>query len=262
MTQIHSLPAGSLARTTITRDLIIAFTPYLQGMARSAWRRHGCPAGADGLLDVESAAREGLLNAITRWRPGLSKPIIHLAARWILGTATTEARRLADGCVAIPQKVRRLCGAYRSLGEQHSPDLPTFLARSNSQLRTQRIVRYLAQSEFTKNQSLSTPGLQLTSESVSFETIADIDCVRDVLLCECTARQRLVFYLKFPELVISAKDVGAFTRGDGTLVWASLSLARDIRGNLARIAPIIGVSRERVRQIFSELLRYIRRKLE
>lgn len=262
LNRIHSSPASSLVRARLTRDLVIAFTPYLRGMAKSVWRRHGSPAGLDGLLDVESAAREGLLRAVARWQPGHSKPIIYLASRWILGSAKAEACRLADGCLAIPHKVRRLRVAYRALRKQGSPELNTLLARSSSQLRTRNIVRYLAQSEGHSTLSLSTPGVDPAAESTSLETITDIARIREVLLNECTVRQRLVFYLKFPELVVVADDVGEYTHQDGRHIVPTLNLATSIGGDVARIASIIGVSRARIHQILSELFKKLRRKLD
>lgn len=214
----------------------------------------------DGLEDVESAARQGLLNAVERWQPGRSKPIIYLAAKWISGTAKSEACRLANGCVMIPQKVRRLSRSYRTLKEEDSPQLKNFLAKSKSRRSTRDIVRYLAQSEFEGSRSLSIPGIEPTAESACLETIGDIARIRGVPLNECTTRQRLVFYLKFPELVITVGDVGEYTRCDGKRVVPSVTLARTIRGNMAAIAPIIGVSRERIRQILSELFERLRRK--
>lgn len=262
MTRLHMSPVGSFARARVTRDLVVAFTPYLGGIAKSAWQRYGSLGRLDGLKDVESAAREGLLNAIERWEPGRSKPIIHLAAKWISGAAKSEACRLANGCVMIPQKVRRLSRSYRALKEENSPRLATFLAKSNSRRSTRDIVRYFAQSEFQCSRSLSTPGIEPTAESACLETIGDIARIREVLLHECTTRQRLLFFLKFPDLVVTTSDVGEYTRGDGTRVVPSLDLARTIRGNMAAIAPIVGVSRERVRQILSELFERLRRRLD
>jgi len=262
MTKLHASPAGSLARTRITRDLVVAFTPYLGGIAKCAWRRYGCPGRMDGLEDVESAARQGLLNAIERWQPGRSKPIIHLAAKWIAGTAKSEACRLANGCVMIPQKVRRLSRYYRTLQAEGSPRFKTFLAKSHSRRSTRDIVRYFAQSECQSSRSLSVPGIHPTAESACLETIGDIARIRDVLRNECTTRQRLVFYLKFPELVITAGDAGEYIRCDGKRVVPSVTLARTIRGNMATIAPIIGVSRERIRQILSELFQRLRHRLD
>lgn len=258
--------AQGTARDRIACEIMQAFDGYLKQMARSVWRRYGRLKGSHGLRDIESAGREGLVLAMKNWHPDRSKPLVHLASVWISGSCKAEARRQGRGAVDLPHKVRRLTKTYRdfcavseqSVAEDH-------LLSSRSTKRTRQVVRFLSQAE-SSTLSLSVPlpkGTDAGSGNLAddLETSDAIESIRQCLVATCSARDRLIFYLLHPDTVLRSTDVGTVVTKTGTQIVATSQLADAIQGNLGVIGKMLGLSRERVRQIDQEAFQKIRAKL-
>lgn len=258
--------APSTTRDRIACEIIRAFDGYLKQMAHHVWRRYGRLKGSHGLRDIESAGREGLVIAMQRWHPDRGKPLVHLASVWISCSCKAEARRQGWGAVDLPPKVRKLTKVYRDFcagGEQSIAE--DQLLSSKSTVSTRRMVRFLSQST-SPSLSLSIPlptGIDPTPGDLAddLETSDAIESIRQCLVATCSARDRLIFYLLHPDTVLRSTDVGRFVTKMGTQIVATPQLAEAIQGNLGVIGKMLGLSRERVRQINEENFRKIRRKL-
>ena len=82
-----------------------------------------------------------------------------------------------------------------------------------------------------------------------------MQAIRAALLgWRCSARERLVFFLLFPNTPPVAGEVGiVITRTGETIDPATLDVER-IDGRLSKIGDVLGLTRERVRQIRGETL--------
>jgi DNA-directed RNA polymerase sigma subunit (sigma70/sigma32) len=85
--------------------------------------------------------------------------------------------------------------------------------------------------------------------------------IREVLFRSYSPRERLVFFLLFPNLPLAANEVGTVITRTDKVVDATTLDVRGIDGRLARIADILGITRERVRQIRGETLVKIQTRL-
>lgn len=266
MNQFFLAPPHSAERARITGEILHAFDPYLKSIARHTWVRFRRLKGLHGLADIESAGREGLLQAIHRWHPDRSKPIVHLASVWISTTCKSEIRRQFRGAVDLPPKVRGLSRAYRALRDcGKASEAEDLLRSSGSRDHTCQIVRYLSQATTA---SLSLSILPPTETAwVSGNLSDDLDLtdvvssIRQCLLDACSARDRLIFYLTHPDVVLSCSDVGAVESTTGASITVTPELAQSTKGNLSTIGKMLGVSRERIRQINQETFLKIRRRL-
>jgi RNA polymerase sigma factor (sigma-70 family) len=263
--EFHRAPT-STARDAAITAIVGAFSTYVGVISRSWWRRFGRIRGGDGLQDVESAGRQALLIAIRKWRPSFEKPFIHFAAKWISESCKTEVARLQQGSVTVPLRVRLLCREYR-LVAQDGGLRDEFLERLHLRDSTKTAVRFLAQSSpcpfvsVDLGETDGEPPFQLSSDQRPVPETAEISeqlaAVRQVLFTRCTPRQRLIFQCLFPEVSLTAADIGEINGRDNAPIDVARIIASSETSPVA-IARLLGISRERVRQLQNETILKIR----
>lgn len=254
--------SSSATRDTALKEIVDAFGPYVRLISKSWWRRFGRIRGDDGLHDIESAGRHGLVISAHRWQSAFGKPFAHFAGKWIAESAKGEAARLAEGMCRLPPKVRRLCTEFRQLREQGPAAPEALLASSNARQKTKLLVRVFAQSIFGTDLSLDAPVGEF-DDAPLFAGIADaqlsipdavertelFERVRNTLMAQCSSRERLIFYLRFPDSPLRSFEVGEVLTKHGHTINVSGLDPVQIGGRRNRIATVLGLTRERVRQI-------------
>ncbi len=265
---------NSTTRDTALTEIVEAFTPYVRLIARSWWRRFGRIRGDDGLREIESAGRHGLLISAHRWQPVFGKPFAHLAGKWIAESAKGEAARLAEGMCRLPPRVRMLCTEFRQLREVGAAASEAFLASSNARQKTKLLVRVFAQTIFGADLSLDasvgegddTPliaGIADAQLSIpdAVQRTEFLERVRFTLMAQCSSRERLIFYLRFPDSPLRSFEVGEVLTKQGDIVDVSGIEPAQIGGRLNRIATVLGLTRERVRQLHCQTMGTLRTHL-
>lgn len=265
---------NSAARDTALTEIVEAFTPYVGLIARSWWRRFGRIRGDDGLREIESAGRHGLVVSAHRWQPAFGKPFDHLAGKWIAESAKGEAARLAEGMCRLPPRVRMLCTEFRQLREVGAAASEAFLASSNARQKTKLLVRVFAQSIFGADLSLDAPvgggddtpliaGIADAQLSIpdAVQRTEFLERVRFTLMAQCSSRERLIFYLRFPDSPLRSFEVGEVLTKQGDIVDVYGIEPAQIGGRLNRIATVLGLTRERVRQLHCQTMGTLRTQL-
>ena len=264
---------ADMDRSVATTEICVQFSPYVQHIARSWWRRFGFVHGHYGLEDIESAGRHGMVIAIRKWRSHFQKPLVHLASRWISEMCKAQAAHLSQGGCDLPPRVRKLCTDYRHLRRTApAASLDALLKGSGARETTKRLIRYFGQSDTERGLSLAPTPLtdrishpliaSLKAEQLPVPSAAefseDMETIKAILLTKCSPRQRLVFFFQFPNLPLSAEDVGAVSTKAGAVIdVAGLELTAQ-RATLCKIAEVLGLTRERVRQINVETMTKLR----
>ncbi len=268
--EFHAAPTPA-ARDAALAEIVTAFGAYVGVIARSWWKRFGRIRGADGLQDIESAGRHALLIAVQRWRPTFGKPFAHFAGKWVSESCKTEVARLQGGTVQVPLRVRLICREFRSL-DPNGGGRDEFLRRHRLRDSTKKAVRFLAQAGPRPCVSVDAGvtedelPFQLPCNERSIPAAAEmseqIETIRHVLLTRCTSRQRLIFHSLFPEIQLTACEIDDVYGKDGLPVDFSSSSSGTRAGKgkttLATVAALLGITRERVRQLQNETILKIR----
>lgn len=257
------------ARDRALAAICTAFDPYVRQIARTHWRRSRRVNHGAGLADIEGAGKLGLLTALRRWRQQLGKSFIHFASRWISGSCKSAARQLSHGAVLLPLKVYRLRREYRTMNGVKQRE--TLLHRSRSRNSTLHIVRYLAQSESaypvnlkSEHPDSSTAEILHADEptaATQAETSEQVERMRLVLLNRCSARERLIFFINFPDWPLAEHEVGEVADKCGNPIELTEIKTIAHSGNKAAIGRLLKITRERVRQISHETLQKLRAAL-
>ncbi len=266
LSEFHAASTAA-ARDAALTEIVAAFAAYVGVIARSWWRRFGRLHGNDGLQDIESAGRHALLIAVQRWRPCFEKPFVHFAGKWVSESCKTEVARLQEGTVPVPLRVRLLCREYRSLDPDGS-SRDEFLHRHRLRDSTKKAVRFLAQAGPRQYVSVDVgetedmPPFQLPSNSrpipATAELLEQLEAIRQVLLTRCTSRQRLIFHCVFPELRLTVREIGDVHRKDGMPIDPASIRTGKGKTTFATMAALLGITRERVRQLQNETMLKIR----
>jgi RNA polymerase sigma factor (sigma-70 family) len=273
---LRDATSSSADQSEATAQICTALEPYLHQIARAWWKRFRHVHGHAGMEDIESAGRHGLLLALKKWRPDFQKPLIHLASRCIAEACKTEAIRLSQGACELPFKVRRLCTKYRHLRDTGTTEeRMSLLSGSHSRRSTLHIVRYFGQSDSdgglsldispTLDRSINPAIRNLKADQISppefAERSEDMETIRTVLLGECSPRERLIFYLRFPNDPLALCEVGNVVNKRGDLIEPILENGRLVSGRFCEIAELLGLTRERIRQLNNGLFTKLRTKL-
>lgn len=96
----------------------------------------------------------------------------------------------------------------------------------------------------------------------SIQQIETIAKIRTVLETRCSSRERLIFYLRFPNLPLRACDVGMVETRQGLPIDVAGLPVFEIDGRVSRIAAVLGLTSERARQIATATLLKLRARLE
>ncbi len=247
--------------------------PFIQQIARSHWRRWDRIQGKTGFADIESAGRQALLMALQRWRPDFNKPLAHYASRWITESCKQEAACLSQGACTLSWRVKVLCQKYRALSTAgHIQEREALLRHTRVRKVTALAVRYLAQAETTQALSLDCKrsdgeeGISLPADGIAPDTQADISeqvrAVRRFLLQQCSARERLIFFLCIPETPLSAEEIGDVMHKKGHRIPIERADLNEYRDTLSTIGELLGMTGERVRQIQAVTLEKLRTILQ
>ncbi len=140
------------------------------------------------------------------------------------------------------------------------------LRSSASSASTCKIVRFLGQAPSLTPLSISLPlhsgnVLEGGDHADDLANSSTMQSIRGLLFSKCSSRERMIFYLVFPEVALSAEDVEALATKDGALLRATPGMAREINGNAQAIGRKLGVSGERIRQVLHGTLEKIRKYL-
>lgn len=262
--------AEQAVRDRAVSDLCAEFDAYVRRVGDSWWRRFRRIDGEAGRNDITAAGRVGLMVAVRRWRPEPDKRFVHFASIWISESCKTEAVRLTQRACEIPRQVRQLVATYRALPTTGT-ERNALLKAAPMRCKTKRLIRYLGQAGCDRPVQIDCAPSDPRFEPIALTLAADeptssaiverseiLDKVRQVLLTKCSPRQQLVYFLMHPNISIEADDIGAVFAKDGTRINVRAATVGTRLRRYQLIARLLGLSRERIRQIYGDVLTRLR----
>ncbi len=254
-----------------------AFEEYITHIAKHRWKQFARVRGDDGFQDILSAGREGLITAMNNWEPKHRKPLSFLASKWVTQSCKQEAVNLSQKTLKLPSRIQKLCAEFHRLKttgqESQAEDM---LANSRSRKKTQSVVRELAGNHYLDALSLDTSycdGEDANSptlgESLSNgenpnsvnERVDLMNLIRHILMKKCSSRDRFIFFMKNPNTVLDASDIGDVYDQHGNAVKVPQNPDEFGKGKLHHIGHLLKITRERVRQLLEEITQKLKREL-
>jgi hypothetical protein len=242
----------------ILHSLVAGFSDYVGWIARRRWKQFRYIGRTHGLEDIILAGRHGLILAITKWQPWHGKPLSHYASKWITYGCLHEALSMAYGGAVLPHHSQKILATYLHVCEANGrAEAERFLRSTRTRERTRALVREQCswsgprmvsldrrqQGSYTRHKELSLLDT-IPDEAGGIGTIEAlnlVDTFRSFLLVQCSQRERLIVARLHPNTVLGyGPEVGRLGMPSGGPLKPSFGL----------LAAELGVSRERVRQIY------------
>jgi len=250
-------------KALILEALLDGFSRYIRQIAKRRWQQFRKIQGDDGLEDIIAAGRLGFITAVHRWLPTVGKPISHYASKWISYSCLGEAVALAQGQMRLPAHIERLIATYRAIREVHGVAKADEALRSAKiRERTLHLIREIVSGPGRRMVGLDGPiiggpaeGTEMQLHDVladpaqgmhSVETANLLVLIREYLMTHCTPRERFIMASLHPESLSEEVDGRALRAGP----------------TYATVAEHLGLSRERVRQIYNEVKGRLRAHLK
>jgi RNA polymerase sigma factor (sigma-70 family) len=250
-------------KAVILEALLDAFSRFIRLIAKGRWNQFRRVRGEDGLEDIIAAGRLGFITAVHRWLPTVGKPISHYASKWISYSCLGEAVALAQGQMRLPAQIERLIATYKAIREIHGAEVAdATLRKSKIREKTIQLIREIVSAPGRRMVGLEGPilgGLAEGTEMRLHDVLADptqgihsieaanmLVLIREYLMTQCTSRERFIMASLHPESLSDEVDCRAL-RASPTYATA---------------AEHLGLSRERVRQIYNEVKGRLRAHLK
>jgi RNA polymerase sigma factor (sigma-70 family) len=241
-------------RGLILESLLGGFSDFIRQIAKGRWQQFRNVQGNAGLEDIIAAGRLGFITAVHRWTPTSGKPISHFASKWVTYTCLGEAVALAQGQLKLPVRIERLIATYKAISEIHGTARADEALRSSKvRERTLHLIREIASAPGRRMVGFDGPILGGPAEGTemrlhdfltdptqgihSIEAANMLVLIREYLMTHCTPRERLIMVSLHPESLSEEVDGNALRSGP----------------TYAAVSEHLGISRERVRQIYNEV---------
>ena len=256
-------------RSDILHSLVAEFSNYVGWIARRRWRQFRHIGGTHGLEDIVLAGRHGLILAITKWQPWHGKPLCHYASKWITYGCLHEALGMAYGGAVPPHRFQKILATYSDVCEAHGrAEAERFLRSTRTRERTRALVReqcswsgprVVSLDQQERGSCTRDEGLPLLdtipdeAEGIcTIEALNLVDTFRSFLLAQCSQRERLIVARLHPNTVLNF----------GTEVERlEMPYGGPLKPSYGLVAAELGISRERVRQIYEGIKRRFRTHL-
>ena len=252
-------------RNRAIEEIAQAFQKYVRFIANRRWTDAGRVGGEKGLDDITSAGREGLFFAIEKWSPEKNKAISNLASVWIMNSCKQEIARLKNGAYSTPNRIKAMMYAYNAEENKES-----YLKKAKCRADTKQIIRTCAGSvnnntisiDMPTNDEPNSPTLQdaLPSEDTGIRTVEENDLrgiIREIFN-KLKPRERFIFQRLHPDVVPASSIGEIFSRKNEVIPVMEIQKP----WTLEKIGGMIGVSRERIRQIHEEVFMVVRSELQ
>jgi len=250
-------------KAVILEALLDGFSQFIRLIAKGRWNQFRRVRGENGLEEIVAAGRLGFLTAVHRWRPTVGKPIAYYASKWITYSCLSEAVALAQGQMRLPAHIERLVATYRAISEVHgAAKADEALRTSRIRERTLQLIREIVLSPGRRMVGLDAPiagesaeGPELRLHDVladpshgihSVEAANMVVLIREYLMTQCTPRERFIMASLHPENLSEEVESRALQPGP----------------TYGAVAEHLGLSRERVRQIYNEVKGRLRAHLK